>query len=92
MPKINLNILDKELCLAEFLNLNSSIVVNKTDLDKEKSEEIFKIYTNSGYNVIKTNAEKGEGIESLRKILKNNVSAFARTIWSSVNLLLQIRY
>lgn len=45
-----------------------------------------------GYKVIKTDSIKGDGIEELRKILKNNTSVFARTIWSSENQHLQIKY
>lgn len=77
MPKVNLNMLDKKLCFAEFLELNVLIVINKIDLDEEESRRIQEIYENSGYKVIKTNAEKGLGIEELKEELRSNTSVLA---------------
>lgn len=77
MPKANLNMLDKKLCFAEFLELNVLIVINKIDLDEEESRRIQEIYENSGYKVIKTNAEKGLGIEELKEELRSNTSVLA---------------
>ena len=45
MPTPNLQVLDKQLCFAEFSNIIPIININKTELDEEKSEEIFNIYT-----------------------------------------------
>lgn len=58
MPSPNLLMLDKELALAEFLNINSIICINKTDLNETKANEIYETYTKTGYNVIKTKAEE----------------------------------
>lgn len=77
MPNTNFVMLDKELCLAEFLGLNSIIVINKTDLDEEKSDEIHRIYTKTGYKVIKAKANQGQGLDELKKLLKNNTSVLA---------------
>lgn len=77
MPKVNLNILDKKLCFAEFLGINAVIVINKIDLDEEEAEKIKNIYETSGYKVIKTNAEKDVGIDKLKEELKNNTSVLA---------------
>lgn len=76
-PKPDLLMLDKQLAYAEYMGIKSVIVINKIDLNKEKAEEIKKIYNNIGYEVIETNAEEKEGIESLNKILANNISVFA---------------
>lgn len=40
-----------------------------------------------GYKVIKTSNVTGYGIDELKKILKNNTTAFARTIRSTENRL-----
>lgn len=77
MPKANLNILDKKLCFAEFLKIYAIIVINKIDLDEEEVKRIQEIYENSGYKVIRTNAEKGIGIEELKEELRNNTSVLA---------------
>ena len=77
-PKPDLLMLDKQLAFAEYLGINSVIVLNKIDLDKQDAfMEIAKIYENIGYKVIKTNAKDGIGVEELKHILKNNVSAFS---------------
>lgn len=76
-PKPDLLMLDKQLAYAEYMGIKSVIVINKIDLNKEKAEEIKKIYNNIGYEVIETKAEEKEGIESLNKILANNISVFA---------------
>lgn len=76
-PKPDLLMLDKQLAYAEYVGIKSVIVINKIDLNKEKAEEIKKIYNNIGYEVIETNAKEKEGIENLNKILANNISVFA---------------
>ena len=76
-PKPDLLMLDKQLAYAEYMGIKSVIVINKIDLNKEKAEEIKKIYNNIGYEVIETNAKEIEGRENLNKILANNISVFA---------------
>ena len=77
-PKPDLIMLDKQLVFAEFIGLNVIIVLNKTDLDKkEEFDEIEKVYNNIGYKVIKTIAKENNGIEELKKLLKNNVNVFS---------------
>lgn len=87
MPKPNLLVLDKELVYAEFLEIKPVIVINKIDLDEKMTDEIYNLYKSIGYEVIKTNCITGEGIKDVQKLLKNNTSAFARTIWCTENLL-----
>ena len=76
-PKPDLLMLDKQLAYAEYVGIKSVIVINKIDLNKEKAEEIEEIYNNIGYEVVKTNAKEKDGIESLNRILENNISVFA---------------
>lgn len=77
-PKPDLLMLDKQLAFAEFLGIDAIIVINKIDLEKEENIEVIKeIYTNIGYKVITTVANQREGIEELKKELKNNISAFS---------------
>ena len=87
MPKPNFLVLDKELIYAEFLKIKPIIVINKIDLDKKITDEIYKLYKSIGYEVVKTNCITGEGIDKIKELLKNNTSAFARTVWSTANLL-----
>lgn len=78
MPKPDLLLLDKQLAFAEFNGVNSVICLNKIDLvDEEKIKEISNVYKKIGYKVIETNAKNGEGLEEVKKCLKNNVTAFS---------------
>ncbi len=77
MPKPDLLMLDKQLAFAEFLGIKSVIVINKIDLDEKIIDEIEKIYTDIGYKVIRTIAKESYGIEEVKKILKENISAFS---------------
>ena len=77
-PKPDLLMLDKQLAFAEYIGVKAIIVLNKTDLDKKQEfENIKKIYSEIGYNIILTNAKQRKGIEELKEMLKNNVNAFS---------------
>ena len=76
-PKPDLLMLDKQLAFAEFLEIEALIVLNKIDLDKDKSfKEIKRVYEKVGYKVIETEAKVGKGIDKLRKELYGNTNAF----------------
>ena len=77
-PKPDLLLLDKQLAFAEYLKINSIIVLNKTDLDDKKEfQKIKEVYEKIGYTVIETEAKNRKGIEQLIKKLKNNINAFS---------------
>ena len=65
-PKPDLLMLDKQLAFAEFVGVNSIILLNKTDLDqKEDFRNIKQIYSKIGYTVILTDAKQRKGIEQM---------------------------
>lgn len=77
-PKPDLLLLDKQLAYCEYLNIKPIICINKIDLGKkEELDNIHKIYENIGYTVIETVAKEEIGIDNLRKLLKNNITAFS---------------
>lgn len=77
-PKPDLLMLDKQLLFAEFLGIRAIIVLNKIDLDKdEEFVKISKLYEDIGYDVIKTDAKDGIGLDELKRKLKDNISAFS---------------
>lgn len=77
-PNMNLDLLDRFLLLAEEQELEIVIVINKIDRDKkERYSAAAELYRKSGYPVICTSAEKGDGIEELRQALENKISVFA---------------
>lgn len=74
-PKPDLLMLDKQLAFAHLQNITPIIVLNKIDLKSVK--EIRQIYEKIGYKIIETNAQSGEGVDELKQVLKNNMSAFS---------------
>ena len=77
-PKPDYLLLDKQLVYAEYLNIKPIICINKIDLGKENQiEEINRVYENIGYTVINTNAKEKCGIEKLKSLLNNQITAFS---------------
>ena len=67
-PKPDLLMLDKQLAFAELMGIKAIIVLNKIDLDKDKSFRMIKeIYQDIGYTVIETEAKNKKGIEKLNE-------------------------
>ena len=78
LPKPDLELLDKQLAYAEYMNVKPVICLNKIDLEDEAVIDSVKdIYEKIGYKVIKTNAKNGTGVEELRDVLKNKITAFS---------------
>lgn len=77
-PKPDLLLLDKQLAYAEYLHIKPIICINKIDLGNEKQiNQIHEIYEKIGYKVINTNAKENIGIEELKKLLSNQITAFS---------------
>jgi len=78
MPKPDCLLLDKQLAYAEWLGIHPIICLNKTDLVKrEQVEEIRGVYEKIGYTVIEAVANKKQGTEVLRGLLKGNITALS---------------
>lgn len=77
-PKPDFLLLDKQLAYAEYLKVKPVICINKIDLgEEEKIQQIHNIYEKIGYIVINTNAKEKIGINSLKGILKGQITALA---------------
>jgi len=74
-PKPDLELLDKQLIMAEINNVMPIICINKIDLSDDY-EEIIKNYEKIGYQVITTDAKNAIGIEKLAVLLQNKITAF----------------
>lgn len=74
-PKPDLELLDKQLLMAEKNHVLPIICINKIDLSEDYAE-IIKTYEQIGYQVITTDAKNGQGIEKLATILQTKVTAF----------------
>ena len=75
-PNPKLRMLDRFLVIAEKQKIPVIIIANKTDL-VENAKEIFGVYEDIGYRVIYTSAKNEQGLEEMRDVLKNKISALA---------------
>ncbi len=74
-PAPDLLLTDKLTVAALASGITPVICVNKTDL--AKAEDIIKIYTASGFEVIAVSAAENIGRDELARITKGKISAFA---------------
>lgn len=74
-PEPNLFLLDKMVLCAEKNGITPVICINKTDLAQRTDIECA--YTKAGYTVVCTSVEHDEGIDEVRRIIKNKTAAFA---------------
>ncbi len=75
-PNPRLRMLDRFLVIAEKQKIPSIIVANKIDL-ADDPKKIFGLYESIGYRVIYSSAKTGAGVDELRAVLANKVSALA---------------
>lgn len=75
-PNPKFRMLDRFLVITEKQKIPAVIIVNKIDL-VENARELFKIYEEIGYRVIYTSAKLEKGLDDLRNVLKNKISALA---------------
>lgn len=77
-PKPDLMLLDKQLAYAEYLNIKPIICINKIDIGKEEDlKYINNVYSKIGYKIVTTCAKEKQGIDELKKILNNEITAFS---------------
>jgi len=67
-------LVDRVAAIAERAHCDVLICINKTDLDP--GDKLFDIYTKTGYRVIRTSAETGEGKDELLGYIKGKTCAF----------------
>ena len=75
-PHPKLKMLDRYLVIAEKQNVPPVIVANKIDL-VEDAKKLFSMYETIGYRVLYTSTKLSAGLEELKNILTNKVSALA---------------
>ncbi|MEQ8927685.1 MAG: ribosome small subunit-dependent GTPase A [Fulvivirga sp.] len=75
-PRTSLGFIDRFLVSAEAFRIPQIIVFNKSDLlndeEQKKLEKYIAIYKNISVTCLVCSAEKNEGIEPIKKILKGN--------------------
>lgn len=76
-PKFNNRLLDRFIVCGESSHLNVIIVINKTDLDPEKSYKIWsELYGKIGYQVFETSTVTKNGIKELNNAIADKVNLF----------------
>jgi len=77
-PEPNLNLLDRFLIGMERQQVKTVICFNKADLvDESRIDELSKIYSACGCQVIIASVYEKQGIETIRKALKGKTTALA---------------
>ncbi len=76
-PKINLDILDRFIILAEEVGIKISICINKVKEEDIESREIEKIYRDIGYDVVTVTNNEKKGVDKVAKLLKGHTTVFA---------------
>lgn len=67
-------LIDRVSVIAEEAGCELLVCINKTDLDS--ADELFSIYSSSGFSTVKTSAETGEGLDALLDLVKGKICAF----------------
>ena len=78
MQPRRLRLLDRMLVSAEYVDLPAQVCVNKIDQlgDHAHLETMIAPYRRAGYNVLRTCALAGDGVEALRDSLPDGLTAF----------------
>lgn len=74
-PDPNFKQTDKLLVMLEKAGHNIKICINKTDL--EDGEKFGSVYEKAGYEVVYVSGTEKKGIEDLKALLKDKITAFA---------------
>lgn len=74
-PKINTQIIDKLIAIAEYKNIEPVIVLTKIDLEPNYQQYVD-IYEKAGFKVIACDNSTGSGSDEVKALLKGKTSAF----------------
>ncbi len=79
LPDFDNLLLDKLLCVYDFMGVEPVVVITKLDLleDKNEFKKWEKIYSDAGYSVVGVSLESGEGIKELKKLLEGFICVTA---------------
>lgn len=72
-PKPSTLVIDKLIAVAEHKNIEPIIVITKSDLSS--AQEIYDIYTLAGFKTIIISNETKDGVDEVKAVLKDKISA-----------------
>lgn len=67
-------LIDRVSVIAEEADCELIVCINKIDVDN--ADELYDIYSRSGFVTVRTSAETGEGIDELKSALRGKICAF----------------
>lgn len=67
-------LIDRVSVIAEEAGCELIVCINKTDIDS--ADELYDIYTRSGFETVRTSAQTGKGITELKTALHGKICAF----------------
>jgi ribosome biogenesis GTPase len=77
-PEPHFGMLDRYLAICESAEIRPIICLNKVDLEHEQRvDSAAALYSRLGYTLIWTSTKTGEGIETLRSLLKDHTTLFS---------------
>lgn len=74
-PKLNTQIIDKLIAIAEFKNIEPILLITKTDLD-DGYKDVLDIYINAGIKTVVVDNTTGKGADEVRALMQGKISAF----------------
>ena len=74
-PKPNFLVIDKLVAMAEYKNIEPTIIISKSDL--ASNNEIVDVYSKSGITVLNT----ANDIEKIKSLMKDKITAFTGKFW-----------
>ena len=74
IPKTDPFLIDRMTAIAALKNCDTVILLNKCDLDSANA--LYDIYSASGFPTLRVSAKTGEGLDKLRGLITDKVSAF----------------
>ena len=77
LPKPDFYLIDKLLISAIKEDADFIIAVNKTDIDDTLYKSVLEEYGNLGYSIVEVSAKDGQGIDTLKNMLKGKLSVLA---------------
>lgn len=73
-PKPSTLVIDKLIAMAEYKDIEPILIISKADLASAK--ELLEIYATTGIKAIPVSNETGDGVDEVKELIKNKISAF----------------
>ena len=74
IPKTDPFLIDRVASIAALKQCDVIILLNKSDL--ERADELYDLYSATGFPTLRVSAETGEGLEELKGLIAGKLSAF----------------